>query len=305
MSSERPPSIDPVAAARWHAAAPACSPWLHEEVARRMQERLQWLRQAPKSWCHWDAVRGGLQAQALISARYPQARCQVHESAGHCRPVAQQALASPWWNPSRWSAASPRFGMPDDASVQMLWANMALHMAADPQALIGQWQRALAVDGYLMFSCLGPDTLQELHAVYAALGWPPAGQTFTDMHDWGDMLVQAGFAEPVMDMEHIRLTFATPERLLQELRELGCNLHPQRFAALRGRRWREQLHRALAERLADPQHAGRLALTFEVIYGHALKPAPRVRVGPVSSVSLQDMRSILRPEGGKTGARRG
>ncbi|MFT4241697.1 MAG: biotin synthase [Acidovorax sp.] len=294
MSSERPPTIDPVAAARWHAAAPALSPWLHEEVARRMEDRLQWIRQAPQAWCHWDAVRGGLQAHALVSTRYPQSRCQIHESAPHCLLVAQRALSRPWWSPARWGAASPQWGAPADASVQMLWANMALHTAADPQGLIAQWHRALAVDGYLMFSCLGPDTLRELHAVYAALGWPPAGHAFTDMHDWGDMLVHAGFAEPVMDMERITLTFATPERLLLELRELGCNLHPARFPALRGRRWRERLHQALADRLADPAHGGQLALTFEIIYGHAFKPAPRMRVSASSAVSLEDMRAMLR-----------
>ena len=293
MSPERPPTIDPVAAARWHAAAPALSPWQHEEVARRMEDRLQWIRQAPQTWCHWDAVRGGLQAHALLSARYPKARCLVHETAVHCEQHAREALARPWWNPSRWGAGGVQFGAPADGSVQMLWANMALHSAADPQALITQWHRALDVDGYLMFSCLGPDTLRELHAVYAALGWPPGGHAFTDMHDWGDMLVQAGFAEPVMDMERITLTFASPERLVQELRELGCNLHPQRFGALRGRRWRDRLYQALSDRLADPQQGGQLALTFEIIYGHAFKPTPRVRVSASSAVSLQDMRAML------------
>lgn len=297
MSSERPPTIDPVAAARWQAGAPALSPWLHEEVARRMEDRLQWIREAPQAWCHWDMVRGGLQGHALVSARYPKARSQVYESATHCEAAAQQALAKPWWNPARWSAASPQFGLPADASVQMLWANMALHTAADPQALITHWHRALGVDGYLMFSCLGPDTLRELHAVYAALGWPAAGHAFTDMHDWGDMLVHAGFAEPVMDMERITLTFATPERLVQELRELGCNLHPDRFPSLRGRRWRDKLYQTLSDRLADPDNAGQLALTFEIIYGHAFKPAPRVRVSGSSAVSLQDMRSMLRKNG--------
>ena len=297
MSSERPPTIDPVAAARWHAAAPAASPWLHEEVARRMEDRLQWIRQAPASWCHWDPVRAGLQAHALVSARYPQARCQVYETSAHCEPVARQALAKPWWNPARWAAGAVQMGPPADASVQMLWSNMALHMAADPQDLIGRWHRALAVDGYLMFSCLGPDTLRELHGVYAAMGWPPAGHAFTDMHDWGDMLVHAGFAEPVMDMERITLTFATPERLVQELRELGANLHPDRFPSLRGRRWCDKLYQVLSERLADPGQEGQLALTFEIIYGHAFKPAPRVRVSSSSAVSLQDMRAMLRKGG--------
>ncbi|MBC7215953.1 MAG: biotin synthase [Burkholderiaceae bacterium] len=290
----RPPTIDPVAAARWHAAAPAYPPWLHEEVARRMQERLQWIRLAPKVWCHWEPVRGGLQAHALISQRYPQAECVVVETVPRHAAVAREALRQPWWRPTRWRAPKARFALPAPGSVQMLWSNMALHMTADPQALFVQWQQALAVDGYVMFSCLGPDTLRELRALYAELGWPPPSHAFTDMHDWGDMLIAAGFAEPVMDMERLTLTFATPERLLQELAELGRNLHPQRFAAMRGRHWRAHLHRTLADRLADPRHGGQLALTFEIIYGHALKPAPRVRVTEQSSVSLADMRSLLR-----------
>ena len=294
MSSERPPTIDPVAAARWQAAAPALSPWLHEEVARRMEDRLQWIRQPPESWCHWDALRGGLQAHALVSARYPKARSQVYEPAAHCERAAREALAKPWWSPARWGAASPQWGPPFDASVHMLWANMALHMAADPQALIAQWQKALSVDGYLMFSCLGPDTLRELRALYAAMDWPLPGHAFTDMHDWGDMLIEAGFAEPVMDMERITLTFPSAPRLLQELRELGRNLHPARFAGLRGRHWKAGLEQALTERLAAPEHGGQLALTFEIVYGHAYKPTPRVPVAGESAVSLQDMRAMLR-----------
>ena len=292
MPTERPPTIDPIAAARWHESAPALSPWLHEEVARRMEDRLQWIRQAPAAWCHWEAVRGGLEGHALVSARYPKARCFVVETTRRGREAASQALSKPWW--SRWVGEQARLEMPDEGAVQMLWANMALHMVADPQALMAQWHRALAVDGYLMFSCFGPDTAKELRSVYADMGWPPAGHAFTDMHDWGDMLVQAGFAEPVMDMERITLTFATPQRLLEELRELGCNLHPDRFAALRGRAWREQLYKALEQRLIDRSGSGQLSLTFEIIYGHAFKPAPRVRVSSSSAVSLNDMRAMLR-----------
>ena len=43
-----------------------------------------------------------------------------------------------------------------------------------------------------------------------------------------------------MDMERITLTFATPQRALQELRQLGRNLHVARFPGLRGRAWRDQ-----------------------------------------------------------------
>ncbi|MDP3311259.1 MAG: biotin synthase, partial [Polaromonas sp.] len=131
-----------------------------------------------------------------------------------------------------------------------------------------------------------------LRDIYAALGWPPAGHQLTDMHDWGDMLVQAGFAEPVMDMERITLTFETPERLLQELRELGRNFHPLRFPALRSRAWKARLLRALEAQL--PRQAdGRLVLTFEIIYGHAMKAQPKVKVSAKSAVSVADMRAML------------
>lgn len=255
-----------------------------------MQERLEWIRLQPAAWAHWEPSRGGLQAHALLAARYPKARAWLVEAdAAQARQVARR-LAPPWWK--RWSATRPQ-GLADvpEGAANMLWANMALHLSADPQALIGRWHRALAVDGFLMFSCLGPDTLRELRALYAALGWPPAGPEFTDMHDWGDMLVQAGFAEPVMDMERLTLTWADAGALLAELRELGTNLHPGRFGGLRGRAWRQRLEDELTRALAGPD--GRLALTFELIYGHAVKPAPKLKMAAESAMSLQDMRTML------------
>ncbi|MEP6824878.1 MAG: methyltransferase domain-containing protein [Ramlibacter sp.] len=303
MPAERPPTIDPVAALRWEHHAPAHSPWLHEEVARRMEDRLQWIRLEPSAWAHWEAVRGGLAAQAMLARRYPGASCYIVESVPQRAQRAAQALARPWWQ--RWSAArrAPvhEVAQLPDAGVQMLWANMALHLSPDPQGLMAQWHRGLATDGFLMFSCLGPDTVRELRALYRTLGWPPPGHEMTDMHDWGDMLVAAGFAEPVMDMERITLTWETPARLLEELREIGCNLHPERFAALRGRGWKQQLEVELGQALRGAD--GRLALTFEIIYGHALRPAPRVRLGPHSAVSLQDMRAML--QSGDAAATRG
>ena len=285
MSTQRPPTIDPVAALRWQCLPAEPSPWLHEEVARRMEERLEWIKLKPEQWAHWEPVRGGLQAHALLSQRYPDADCFIAEAHVDKAEFAAKSIAKPWWTPARWTAKPARFEAPGEGAVQMLWANMALHMAADPQALIAQWHRALGVDGFVMFSCFGPDTLQELRGIYAALGWPAPSHEFTDMHDWGDMLAGAGFAEPVMDMERITLTFETPERLLQELRGLGRNLHPQRFAGLRGRGWRDQLQQALA---AQP-----LQLTFEVIYGHAFKPKPRLTMRPETVLSLAEMRETL------------
>ena len=293
MSDFLPPSIDPVAAVRWHMTAPAASPWLHEEVGQRMQDRLQWICRTPARWVSWQPVRGGLQAHASVAQRYAQAPCHVVEDAPVAQALAAQTWAKPWWSPARWSGAATTLAQPADGSMELVWANMRLHEQANPMAMLRQWHAALAVDGFVMFSCLGPDTAQELRAVYDRLGWPAPTQSFTDMHDWGDMLVQSGFAEPVMDMERITLTFATPERLLQELRELGRNLHPQRFAGLRGRAWKQQLCQALAQELATDGPGSPLAITFEVVYGHAFKPQPKVAVSGESTVSLDQMRSML------------
>jgi len=287
------PPIDPIAARRWQALPVDASPWLHEEVGRRMQERLDCIKSAPQHWVHWRPWRGGWQTHALLARRYPKATCSVVESDPLAFSKAQQALRAPWWQPGQWLKKHATVVQRVASPAQMLWSNMALHMAPDPQALLRQWHEALAVDGFLMFSCLGPDTLLELRDLYQSLQWPAPAHPLTDMHDWGDMLVSLGFADPVLDMERITLTFDTPERLLQELRGLGRNLHPQRFAGLRGRRWHAQLLDALAERP--------LQLTFEVVYGHAVKPAPRLKVAPEQAISLAQMRAAL-AQGRRSGA---
>jgi malonyl-CoA O-methyltransferase len=94
---------------------------------------------------------------------------------------------------------------------------------------------------------------------------------FIDMHDIGDMLVHAGFADPVMDMEQITLTYADPDALVRELKHLGAtNATRGRPRGLMGRgRWQRMLA-ALDARRRD----GRVPATFEVVYGHAWKGTP-------------------------------
>lgn len=301
MPQERPPSLDPIAARRWAAMvlgpkpykpSSVTSPWLHEEVARRMEERLAFIRLQPKTWVCWNPLRAGLNVLALLQRRYPQA--VGHLSADRKDEMAwlQANAAAPWWKPSTWFQSKLKTAALKPYSMDMVWANMLLHQAADPQALLAEWHRVLAVDGFLMFSCLGPDTLQELRTVYARTGWPMPSHEFTDMHDWGDMLVHAGFAEPVMDMEKITLTYVNSEKLLEDLRMLGRNFHVSRLAGLRGRDWLKQLHKVLLQIVQiDPE--GRMALTFEVVYGHALKPQARVKITSQSEIDLDDMRQML------------
>ena len=299
MSSPQPPDslavpgLDPLAARRWQRRSPSESPWLHEEVARRMVERLAWFRELPPSWLHWEPALGGLQAHRALRERLPQAGEHLWAQG---MAQAQERLREPAkrsWQPTRWRRAVVPTPWSEGLEVGMVWANMALHHEPLPRDMMRIWHNMLRQDGFLMFSCLGPDSLIELRGVYARMGWPAPSHAFTDMHDWGDMLAASGFAEPVMDMERITLSYSSPQALLDELRGLGRNLSTARFGALRGRRWHAELCQALATQL--PKDAeGRLLLTFEVIYGHAFKPQPRVPMKAEQTVSVDAMRSMLR-----------
>jgi len=283
-------AIDRAALERWQrrVALRAEAPWLHGEVARRMAERLALVKLQPAVVIDWWSHGGG--SAALLRNAYPRARVQAVEPAAGHGAVAPPA---PWWSARRWRAAAPSLdaaALPE-AGAQLVWANMMLHAVADPVAEMAAWQRALAVDGFLMFSTLGPDTLKTLREVYGDAGWGSPHAPFVDMHDLGDMLVGAGFAEPVMDQERLTLTWATPAALLDELRGLGANADPARRAGLRTPRWRARLEAALAARAT---HDGRIALEFEIVYGHAFKPAPRLRVQGETRVGVDELQRMAR-----------
>ncbi len=263
-------------------------PWLHGEVARRMAQRLPLILRTPHTVLQWSGHAAA--SDALLAAAYPKAQRLVVEPG----PSRDRPRRAPWWSRRRWSGPAPATvieGEPPPAAAQLLWSNLLLHVAADPAALFARWKRALADDGFVMFSTFGPDTLAELRAVYAEQGWPPPGPAFVDMHDLGDMLVGAGFADPVVDQETLVLTWPDGEALLRELRSLGANVHPRRAAGLRTPRWKQRLVEALQKR-ADAQ--GRIALHFEIVYGHAFNAPPRVPVAARTEVEVDDLRRMAR-----------
>jgi malonyl-CoA O-methyltransferase len=295
ISDEVPvPGLDPAAAQRWLVRHHRASPWLHEEVAGRMIERLQWFRDPPTSWLHWEPVIGGLEAHRRLADSLPQARSLVWLADRSALSRLGGAPPRRGWGLLPWRPRAGGVSLADEGSTAtLLWANMVLHHVARPQTLLRQWHRQVETGGFLMFSCLGPDSLGELRAVYARLGWPSPTHVYTDMHDWGDMLVHGGFAEPVMDMERIALTFSSASAMLEELRGLGRNLNGARFPGMRGRGWRQRLEQAIEQHGARSDD-GRLCLTFEIIYGHAFKSEPRRPRGDSQSVSVDEMRAMLR-----------
>jgi len=297
-TESRPERLDPRAQDRaWArlAGLPA-PPWLHGEVARRLSERLSIVRQIPSHVFDWWSELGG--GAALLAQAYPKAAVTgvLRPESTTMRPAApaNAPAVAPAWR--RWlglGTAGPRAiaqSAVPAGQAQLVWSNMSLHWAPDAPALMREWQRALVVDGFLMFTTLGPGTLQSLREAYRANGWGTPHAPWTDMHDLGDMLVEAGFADPVMDQETLRLTWSSPQAALDELRTLGANDDVARFAGLRTPRWRERLLEALGAR-RDAQ--GRVLLEFEVVYGHAFKPVPRAKVAAQTQVGLDDMKAML------------
>ena len=285
----RPIDVNAVEAIVRRLATRGEAPWLHGEVAGRMAARLAFIRRRPVRIVDWWSSLGA--SAAVLEGACPGARRFAVEPPAvlHARP----STRVPWWRRVKRDAGVAPLdeGGEVPGGLDLVWANMMLPAVADPPALFARWHGLLAPEGFVMFSALGPGTLRELRAVYAAAGWGPPAAEFVDMHDYGDMLLHAGFSDPVMDQETIVLRWQSPEALLLELRALGGNAHPSRAQALRTPRWRARLLAALESlRAAD----GRLGLSFEVAYGHAFKGAPRARAGAPTTVPLDDMRALLR-----------
>ena len=156
------------------------------------------------------------------------------------------------------------------------------------------FQRVLQVDGLLMVSSFGPDTLHELRDAFSLVDHHPHTLHFPDMHDLGDMLVGAGFGDPVMDMETFTLTYTDMEALARDLRGSGLSNSAQgRRRSLMGKAgWQSACHRYEALR-----RDGRLPATFEIVYGHAWKVPPRHKHGGPAIVNTD----LLKMSGRRSG----
>ena len=261
----------------------APSEFLRREIAARMHERLDLVKIAPHRVL--DAGCGPGADLALLQKDYPGAQIIGIDAA----PAMLEAAKTPASALKSLNAMLSRL-LPAKAgvdllcadfgnlpfapnSVDLVWSNLALHWHPQPDRVFTEWRRVLRVDGLLMFSNFGPDTFRELRAAFAVLDDAPHALPFVDMHDFGDQLVEAGFSTPVMDMEIITVTYDTPAALLADVRALGGNPLATRARGLVGRAAWGRLLAAL-ERGRRPD--GKLGLSFEVIYGHAFRPAPRV-----------------------------
>lgn len=262
------------------------SQFLRREISGRMFERLSLIKSDPM-WVLDAGCGEGDDLMSLAQAFPGAAVLGIDASAGMLRLASERNLQSGSrmkrllrrWLLRSDTAYSPALACADfgrlplaPASMDLLWSNLALHWHPQPHRVMQEWARALRPQGLLMFTAFGPDTFAELTSAYEAIGVVSTVPPFVDLHDYGDMMVEAGFADPVIDMEKLNITYSCAMDFLLDVRSFGGNPLLERQAGLTGKRRLELLCQALErQKNAD----GRISLTVEVIYGHAFRPLPK------------------------------
>lgn len=247
---------------------------LQREVCNRMLERLDLVKLQPVRVL--DAGCGTGWGTRQLSLRYPAAQVVALDIAYGMLQAARGNTG--WWKKLFVGAKQHHLCADIEAlplaanSVELVWSNLAVQWMNDLPSAFRELHRTLKVDGLLMFSTFGPDTLKELRAAFAPVDGHSHVNRFADMHDIGDMLVEAGFAEPVMDMEMLTLTYDDVRAVMQDLKSIGAhNATAGRGNGLMGKAaWQQVM--ANYERF---RRDGKLPATFEIVYGHAWKVQPK------------------------------
>ncbi|WPL16268.1 Malonyl-CoA O-methyltransferase BioC [Thiorhodovibrio winogradskyi] len=274
------------AAATYEAAAV-----LQREIGERLLERLDYVRLQPATVL--DLGCGTGLALDDLCRRYRNARVIGLDFATGM--LARARRRGHWRNRPRTLCGDiDRLPLADN-SVDLVFSNATLQWSNDLSGCFAELYRVLRPKGLLMFTTFGPDTLIELRRAWAEADGGAHVSTFIDMHDIGDMLVRARFADPVMDCEHLTLTYATVTDLMADMKSLGTQNRLR--GRQRGLTSRERLRRMTAayERLRQDD---RLPSTWEVVYGQAwmaAEKAPAQRVTdqgiaiPVSAIQRRSL----------------
>ncbi len=262
---------------------------LQREIGTRLLERLDYVRLAPKTIL--DLGCGTGQLIAPLQRRYPKARVVALDFAPAMLGLARRRGG--WFN-RPWCLCADAEALPlADGCVDLIVSNATLQWCNDLDATFRDWQRVLSPGGLLMFTSFGPDTLRELRAAWAQVDGYAHVSPFADLHDLGDGLVRARFADPVMDAERLTLTYPGARDLMRDLKVLGAhNAAAERPRGLTGPR------RLAAVEAAYESHRreGRLPATYEVVYGHAWAPTQRPIEGGVA-IPVSAIGGRARPSG--------
>lgn len=157
-----------------------------------------------------------------------------------------------------------------DSALDLVVSGLGLQFVNDLPGALVQIRRALKPDGLLLAALLGGETLSELRASWLEAeadiegGASPRVAPVADVRDLGGLLQRAGFALPVVDSDIVRVSYASPIALMQEIKGMGASnpLLDRRRAPTR----RKTLLRAVeiyADKYSRPD--GRVMATFEIL----------------------------------------
>jgi len=243
---------------------------LHKEINTRLLGRLDLVKLKPQSIL--DAGCGTGSASAELLKRYRGTRVTALDlsEAMLAQAARKQKLFRKFQRVCGDLADLPLAGDSQDLVI----SNLALHWSGNLDQVMSEFARVLRPDGLLSFSTFGPDTPGQLRAAWAAVDSHNHVNLFVDMHDIGDALVRAGFADPVLDVEHVTVNYSSLAELMRDLKATGeGNATAGRPPGLSTPR---QI-KALAEAYESNRSADGLPATYEVVYGHAWATAPRQR----------------------------
>jgi malonyl-CoA O-methyltransferase len=243
------------------------------ELRQRLLERLDLVRIAPQRVLDLGAGTGtGTRA---LKNRYPKAQVMALDSAQ--RMLLQATAQQSWWRRFDRVCADAAALPLGAKTFDLVFSHLMLPWCNTLDVIFSEVARILRPGGLFLFSSLGPDTAREWRQIWRGLDDAVHVHGFIDMHDVGDALVRAGFADPVMDVETITITYPSVDRLVQEMRQLALtNVAAGRPRGLGSKAKSRQLASSYeAKRRPD----GSLPITVELVYGHAwwLEPKPADR----------------------------
>ena len=238
---------------------------LQNEIGDRLIERLDYVRLQPARILDLGAGTGFF-SSALLK-RYRKADVVALDLAENM--LRQVQSRGGWFRKPRCVCADGESLPFADDSFDFIFSNLMLQWCVDLEATLAELRRVLAPGGLLMFTTFGPDTLMELRASWEAVDGFTHVNSFVDMHDVGDSLVNTRWAEPVMDSERITVTYRELSTLMQDLKQIGAhNVTLGRARGLTGRQRMQQFAAAYEQYRAE----GVLPASYEVVYGHAWSP---------------------------------
>lgn len=236
---------------------------LQEEVLNRLLQRLHYIRHQPATIIDIGCGTGkGIRG---LQKHYPRARVYAIDIA---RQMLLQARSRYRFLARKRLLTADMERLPFAAeSFDMVFSSLALPWSNDLRATMCEFARVAKPGALLLFTSFGPGSLQELAQSWRALDGYPHVHQFVDMHDVGDIMLAAGFAQPVVDAETIRMEYRDFRRLLDDLKQSGSsNVDCGRRRGLTTPR---QLARLEASYREQGFEKDRFIASYEVIYGHA------------------------------------